>query len=139
MNAPDSAKSDIPGLATIPSTHGFAETVQKIESLLSAKNIHLFAKIDHAAGAHQVGLTLRPTIVLLFGNPQAGTPLMQSRQTIGIDLPLKILIWEDETGKTWLSYNRPAYLAQRHAILDRDTPVGALTTNVEALARAAAS
>ncbi len=78
--------------------------------MLSAKNIRLFAKIDHAAGAHQLGLTLRPTIVLLFGNPQAGTPLMQSRQTIGIDLPLKILVWEDESGKTQVSYNQPAYL-----------------------------
>jgi uncharacterized protein (DUF302 family) len=139
MTSTDSANANIPGLSTIPSTHGFAETVQKIESLLSAKNIHLFAKIDHAAGAREVGLSLRPTVVLLFGNPQAGTPLMQSRQTIGIDLPLKILVWEDESGKAWLSYNHPAYLAQRHGILDRDTAVGALTMNVEALARAAAS
>jgi uncharacterized protein (DUF302 family) len=139
MTTPDYAVSEISGLVTIPSARGFAATVQEIEALLTAKNIRLFAKIDHAAGAHQVGLTLRPTIVLLFGNPQAGTPLMQSRQTIGIDLPLKILVWEDESGKTQVSYNQPAYLARRHGILDHDPAVGALATNLEALARAAAS
>ncbi len=139
MSSPDHTDLSVPGLATITSAHGFEQTVEKLESLLSAKNIHLFAKIDHGAGAQRAGLMLRPTVVLLFGNPQAGTPLMQSRQSIGIDLPLKILVWEEESGKTQVSFNQPAYLAQRHQILDRDSAVTALTANLEALVRAATS
>jgi uncharacterized protein (DUF302 family) len=139
MASSDSTRPDIAGLSTLSSPHGFAPTLEKLESLLKAKNIHLFAKIDHSALAASAGLSLRPTIVLIFGNPQAGTPLMQSRQTIGIDLPLKILVWEDEDGKAQVSYNQLPFLAQRHGIRDRDPVVAALDGNLEGLARAAAS
>ena len=83
------------GLVTLPSAHPAAETVERLKTLLAKKGIQLFAHIDHAAEAKKVGLRLRPTQVLIFGNPQAGTPLMQSQQTTGIDLPLKALVWED--------------------------------------------
>jgi uncharacterized protein (DUF302 family) len=76
----------------------------------------VMARIDHAGAAAQAGLPLRPTEVIVFGNPKAGTPLMQSEQTLGIDLPLKILVWQDEAGKTWLGYNDPAWLAERHGV-----------------------
>jgi uncharacterized protein (DUF302 family) len=125
------------GLETVPASRGVTETASRFEAALKEKGIHLFARIDHAAGANAVGLPLRPTVVLLFGNPLAGTPLMQSNQTIGIDLPLKVLIWEDEAGKTWLTYNRPDYLAHRHGITDRDDTVRAMTAGLAVLARAA--
>src|SRR5438067_1199756 len=117
MNPADHADAD---LVTLPSARGAAETVERLKTLLTQKGIQVFADIDHAAGAQQVGLTLRPTRVLIFGNPQAGTPLMQSQQTIGLDLPLRALVWEDEAGQVWLTYHRPESLAQRHHILDRD-------------------
>jgi uncharacterized protein (DUF302 family) len=129
---------EVPGLVTLPSAYGVEETLRRLEALLAERGVHVFARVDHAAGAAKVGLPLRPTQVLLFGNPAAGTPLMQSRQTVGIDLPLKALAWEDEAGRTWLSYNRPDYLAQRHGIHDRGPAVQAMTAGLEALARAAA-
>ena len=84
-----------------------------------------------------MGLPLRPTRLVIFGNPQAGTPLMQSRQTLGLDLPLRVLVWEDEAGKVWLTYHRPEYLAQRHQVLDHHEAVNALGAGLAALARAA--
>jgi uncharacterized protein (DUF302 family) len=81
---------------------------------VTSKGITVFARIDHAAGARTVGLALRPTELLIFGHPKAGTPLMQTHQTIGIDLPLKVLAWEDAAGKVWLSYDEPGWLAARH-------------------------
>jgi uncharacterized protein (DUF302 family) len=125
------------GLATLRSAHGAEETARRLEAALTAKGIHVFARIDHAAGAREAGLSLRPTVVLLFGNPRAGTPLMQSNQTVGIDLPLKALVWEDEAGRCWLTYNRPDYLAARHGIADRAEAVTAMGAGLEALARAA--
>jgi len=125
------------GLITVASTHDAAETGQRLEKTLAQKGVNLFAKIDHSAAARQVGMTLRPTLLFIFGNPQAGTPLMQSKQTIGIDLPLKVLVWEDEAGKTWLTYNQPAFLANRHQIHDREETVRALQGGLEALVRAA--
>ncbi|MGA2256781.1 MAG: DUF302 domain-containing protein, partial [Thermoguttaceae bacterium] len=107
-------------LMTLPSAHGATETVERLKSLLSQKKIQVFAEVDHAEGAQKVGLSLRPTHLLIFGNPQAGTPLMQSQQTIGLDLPLRVLVWEDEAGKVWLTYHRPEFLAQRHQIYDHD-------------------
>jgi uncharacterized protein (DUF302 family) len=97
----------------------------------------VFAHVDHAAGAQKVGMSLRPTQVLIFGNPQAGTPLMQSRQTIGLDLPLRVLVWEDAAGKVWLTYRRVEFLAQHHHITDRDEAVKALDAGLSGLARAA--
>jgi uncharacterized protein (DUF302 family) len=126
-----------PGLVTVGSAHSAADTVRRLEAALGQKGAHLFARIDHAEGARQAGLALRPTVVLLFGNPQVGTPLMQANQTAGLDLPLKALVWEDGAGKVWLTYNDPAYLARRHGIGDQEATVRAMTAGLQALARAA--
>jgi uncharacterized protein (DUF302 family) len=134
MTASDPADVE---LVTLASAHGAGETVERLKAVLAQKRIHLFAHIDHAAGARTVGLSLRPTQVLIFGNPQAGTPLMQSQQTIGLDLPLRVLVWEDETGKVWLTYRRPQFLAQRHHVTGQDEAVKALDAGLAALARAA--
>ena len=102
--------------------------MDRLEAEVGARGIRVFARIDHAAGAVEAGLTLRPTELLIFGNPRAGTPLMQSVQTIGIDLPLKVLVWQDVSGKTWLSYNEPSWLAKRHgAGPETDKAVGAMS------------
>ncbi len=106
------------GLITLPSAHDVTETIDQFEAAAKARGLTIFARIDHAAGAKAAGLELRPTTLLIFGNAKAGTPLMQSRQTIGIDLPLKVLAWEDAAGKVWLSYNDPAWLAARHRLAD---------------------
>src|SRR5260370_23678595 len=98
----------------------------------------VFARIDHAAGAAAVGLSLRPTELLIFGNAKSGTPLMQSMQTIGIDLPLKALVWQDASGSTWLSYNDPSWLAKRHGLgHEVDATVGAIAAVLDAMARTA--
>ena len=104
------------GLPTIQSKFGPEETMNRLEAELKAHGMTVFRRIDHAAMAKEAGLTLRPTELILFGNPRGGTPLMQANQTIGIDLPLKALVWQDAAGKTWLSYNEPAWLARRHEI-----------------------
>jgi uncharacterized protein (DUF302 family) len=136
MNSSDSSEADP---VTLPSGYGVVATVERLKSLLAQKNIQVFADIDHAAGAKSVGQSLRPTRLLIFGNPQAGTPLMQSRQTIGLDLPLRALVWEDAAGKVWLTYHRPEFLAQQHHIQDRAEAVKALDAGLAALARAATS
>ena len=104
------------GLVTIASNHTVKATIDRIEAGLAAKGIAVFARIDHAAGAASVDLPLRPTELLIFGNPKGGTPLMQSSQTIGIDLPLKFLAWQDAGGQVRLSYNDMKWLAQRHRL-----------------------
>jgi len=104
------------GLITLPSNYGPKETMDRLEAEIRARGIVVFARVDHSAGAAQVGLSSRPTEVLIFGNAKAGTPLMQAEQTIGIDLPLKALVWQDANGKVWLSYNEPSGLAQRHGL-----------------------
>jgi uncharacterized protein (DUF302 family) len=106
----------VDGLITIQSSHDPDETMTKFESALTAKGMSVFAKVDHAAGAASVGMELRPTLLIMFGNPKGGTPLMQVAQTSGIDLPLKALIWQDASGATWLSYNDPAWIATRHGL-----------------------
>jgi uncharacterized protein (DUF302 family) len=102
------------GLITLPSTLGGKETMDRLAAEVKAKGLTVFARIDHAAGAKEVGMLLRPTELLIFGNARGGTPLMQTNQAIGIDLPLKALVWEDAGGKVWLSYNEPSWLARRH-------------------------
>jgi uncharacterized protein (DUF302 family) len=102
------------GLIEVKSALGPKETMDKLEAVVKAKNLNVFARIDHAAGAMKVGKTLRPTELLIFGNPQGGTPLMECAQSAGIDLPLKALVWVDANGQTMLGYNDPAYLAKRH-------------------------
>jgi len=115
------------------------ETLDRLEADLRAKGITVFARIDHAAGAASVAMALRPTELLIFGNPKAGTPLMQSNQTIGIDLPLKVLVWQDAGGKVWLTYNDPDWLAQRHRLgPGTDASVTALASVLANLAKAAA-
>jgi uncharacterized protein (DUF302 family) len=112
------------GLITVASSHGPKETV--------------FARIDHAAGAAEAGMSLRPSELLIVGNAKAGTPLMQATPTIGIDLPLKVLLWQDADGATWLSYNDPRWLAQRHGTGDGlEATVNAMAAALDAVARAA--
>ena len=102
------------GLVTHASNHPVAETMQRLESLLNEHGIKIFARIDHSGEAEQVGLTMLPTKLLIFGNPKGGTPLMEAAPTVAIDLPLKTLLWEDAEGRSWLTYNDPAYLQARH-------------------------
>jgi len=111
------------GLVTVESTYKASDTLARLQSALQAVNMTIFATFDHAEAAKTVGLELRPTTVLAFGNPAAGTKLMQSNQAAGIDLPLKILVWEDESGKAKLSYNDPAWLAERHSLGQETAPV----------------
>ena len=126
------------GLVTLPSSHGPNETMDQLEAEVKAKGMTVFARIDHAAGAAQVGLELRPTELLIFGNAKGGTPLMQAKQTIGIDLPLKALVWQDASGSTWLSYNDPRWLAERHGLgREVEAMVSAMTAALDAVARAA--
>jgi uncharacterized protein (DUF302 family) len=128
------------GLITMPSSYGPKNTMDRLEAEVKAKGMTVFARIDHAAGAKEAGLPLRPTELLIFGNAKAGTPLMQSAQTIGIDLPLKALVWQDASGKTWLSYNDPAWLAKRHGLgHEAEAPVNGMAAALAAVARAASA
>jgi uncharacterized protein (DUF302 family) len=123
------------GLITIPSGFGPKQTMDRLEADIKAKGMTIFARIDHAAGAAQVGLPLRPTELLIFGAAKGGTPLMQANQAIGVDLPLKALIYEDAAGKTWLSYNDPRWLAERHGLGATVAPaVEAMTAALKAVA-----
>ncbi len=106
----------IEGLTTIRSAFGPEETASRLEQLLEAKGNAVLARIDHAAAAAKAGLALGPTLLLIFGNPRVGTALMQACQTAGIDLPMKALIWQDGAGRTWLSYNEPGWIAERHGV-----------------------
>ena len=112
------------GIIDLPSSRPVAETVDRLESLLKAKGIKIFARIDQAAEARAAGLAMKPTVLLVFGDPKAGTPLMNRNPSIAMDLPLKALVWESADGKVWLSYNSPEFLQQRHG-LDAP-PFGAL-------------
>jgi uncharacterized protein (DUF302 family) len=104
------------GLTTIPSSYGPEETMNRFEAEVRGRGMTVFAHIDHAAGADAAGMLLRPTELLVFGSAASGTPLMQAVQAIGIDLPLKVLVWQDENGDTWLSYNDPSWFARRHRL-----------------------
>ena len=104
------------GMISVKSAHTVAVTADRLEKILGSKGMTVFKRIDHAAGAKKVGKTLRPTELVVFGNPKVGTPLMLCSQSVAIDLPQKALIWQDEAGQVWLSYNDPQYLALRHNI-----------------------
>ena len=104
------------GLVNVKSAHSVNDTADRLEKALTNKGMTVFIRIDHAAGAKKVGLALPPTELVIFGNPKVGTPLMQCSRSVAIDLPQKALIWEDDQGQVWLTYNDPAYLAKRHAI-----------------------
>jgi uncharacterized protein (DUF302 family) len=102
------------GIIDKPSNHSVDETVEKLKGILQSKGVTLFAMVDHSGEAAKVGMKMRPTKLLIFGSPKAGTPLMLAAPRSAIDLPLKILVWEEAEGKVWVSYNSPAYLQQRH-------------------------
>ncbi len=104
------------GIISVPSNHSVDETIDRVKNILQSKGITLFAFIDHSGEAEKVGMKMRPTKLLIFGSPKAGTPLMLAAPSIAIDLPLKILVWEDAGGNVWLSYNSPEYLAERHGL-----------------------
>ena len=104
------------GIVSKPSPYTVPETIARLESVLKTKGVMVFAKIDHSAEADKVGLKMRPAQLLIFGNPKAGTPLMNAAPLAAIDLPLKALAWEDAQGKVWLSYNSPAYIKERHKL-----------------------
>jgi uncharacterized protein (DUF302 family) len=106
------------GLIEVKSAFPAKETMNRYEETAKQRGLNIFARIDHAGGASKIGKTLRPTELLIFGNPQGGTPFMECAQTVGIDLPLKVLVWEDAQGQVWLGYNDPAYLARRHGAPD---------------------
>ena len=104
------------GIINKPSNHSVDQTVEKLKGILQAKGVTLFALVDHSGEAEKAGMKMRPTKLLIFGSPKAGTPVMLAAPSIAIDLPLKILIWEDGQGKVWVSYNNPAYLQERHSV-----------------------
>jgi len=118
------------GILDLPSPHSVPETLARLESLLKEKGVTVFARIDHSGEAARVGLSMRPTQLLIFGSPKGGTPVMVAAPSAALDLPLKALAWEDEHGKVWLSSNTPEYLQQRHvippALLTNLAGVGAL-------------
>jgi uncharacterized protein (DUF302 family) len=122
------------GIIDARSQHSVEQTVEKLTALLHAKGVRLFALVDHSGEAAKIGMTMRPTKLLIFGNPKAGTPLMLAAPSVAIDLPLKILVWEDAQGRVWLSYSSPAYLEHRHGVPPALLPNIAV---VETLARAA--
>ena len=115
------------------------ETTNRLETELKARGLTIFARVDHAAGAVSVGMALRPTELIIFGNARGGTPLMEAAQTIGIDLPLKVLVWQDGAGDTWLSYNDPGWLAKRHGVGEPAPAIHAMTTMLNTIATAAAT
>ena len=111
--------------------------MDRLAAAVTARGISIMARIDHAAAAAAIGMELRPTEVLIFGNPRAGTPLMQAAQTVGIDLPLRALVWQDEGGTTWLAYNDPQWLAHRHGVDAVDRTLHAMADVLAAVAREA--
>lgn len=123
------------GLVTTKSSLSPVETMERLEKAIGEKGIRVFARIDHSGGAAAVGMPLRFTQLLIFGTPKAGTPLMQSRQTIGIDLPLKFLVWQDERGDVWVSYQDPGHVAEAHGVLDRADTVAALSAALDGLVK----
>jgi uncharacterized protein (DUF302 family) len=129
----------IEGLTSIQSSFGPKSTMDRLDAEIRAKGLNVFARIDHAAGAAEVGLTLAPTVLIIFGNARGGTPLMQSAQTVGIDLPLKILVWQDSADKTWLSYNEASWLARRHNVTGAEPVVNSLDALLTAIVKKAAN
>jgi uncharacterized protein (DUF302 family) len=130
-------RDSVNGLITIASALGPKETVDRLVNEIVSKGLTVFARVDHAAGATKLGLSLRPTEVILFGNARGGTPLMQAAQTAGIDLPLKVLVWQDAANETWVSYNEPSWISQRHHLEISAEIIDKLTTVVRSIAQAA--
>jgi uncharacterized protein (DUF302 family) len=132
-----SAASADNGLISVKSSFSVTTTADRLEQSLTAKGMTIFARIDHSEGASMVGENLRPTELVIFGNPKVGTPLIQCGQSVAIDLPQKSLIWEDDQGQVWLSYNDPGYLARRHNIMNCDEVLNKITNALGNFARAA--
>jgi uncharacterized protein (DUF302 family) len=129
----------VDGLTTLKSGFGPKETMDRLDAAVRSKGMTVFARIDHAAGAAEAGLALRPTEVLIFGAAKAGTPLMATTPTIAIDLPLKALVYQDENGVTWLAYNQPSWLQHRHGIgAALDATVAAMNEGLDRLSKIAA-
>jgi uncharacterized protein (DUF302 family) len=129
----------IEGLTSIRSSFGPKETMDRLEAEIRAQRMTVFARIDHAGGAALVGLKLAPTELIIFGNARGGTPLMQPVRTVGIDLPLKALVWEDAAGKTWLAYNEPSWIARRHNVRNAEQLVSKMGAALSAMATKAAT
>jgi uncharacterized protein (DUF302 family) len=125
------------GLVSKQSAFGASETLDRLEAVLEKKGITVFARVSHTAGAEGAGIALRPTELLIFGNPKLGSHFFTSRQTAGIDLPMKALAWEDADGQVWLTYNDPQYIADRHGIADREEIVRKMTGALDKMTDAA--
>ena len=113
-----SVASAADGVIEMESAHSVSETADRLVQQIEQRGLRVFSRIDHSAGAASIGAELRPTQLLIFGNPQGGTPFMQCAQTVGIDLPLKALVWEDASSRVWVGYNDPAFIAARHGVVD---------------------
>ena len=124
------------GLLVLKSPHSAKDTMNRVEDLIKQRGLNVFARIDHAAGAAKVGKTLRPTEVIIFGNPQGGTPFIECAQTVGIDLPLKALVWEDASSQVWLGYNDPGFMGERHGV-PQCAVIGTLRKALAGIAEAA--
>lgn len=128
------------GMIRFPSVFGPAETMDRLEAEVRGRGMTVFARIDHAGGAEKAGLALRPTQVLVFGNAKGGTPLMQARQEVALDLPLKVLVYQDDDGKVWLAYNDPRWLARRYGLPDGVAPnIAGLAGGLDAITKATVS
>jgi uncharacterized protein (DUF302 family) len=123
------------GLVVLACPRPPKEAMDMLAASVARHGMTVFARIDHAAAAKEAGMTLAPTEVLIFGNPKGGTPLMQAAQTLGIDLPLKALVWQDEAGKTWIGYNDPKWLARRHGVAGHEAILDAMTSALAAAAK----
>ena len=124
------------GIVDTPSNHSVDQTVERLKKILEANGVTLFALVDHSGEAEKAGMKMRPTKLLIFGSPKAGTPIMLAAPSIAIDLPLKILIWEDKNGKVWVSYNSPDYLKERHSLPQKLLPNLAVVETLAAKASA---
>ena len=129
--------TNVNGIIKIKSTHSVAETINKLEAVLTKKGMTIFKRVNHTAGAEKAGLQLRPTELLIFGNPKVGTPLMLCSQTAALDLPQKALAYEDKNGQVWLAYNDPVYMAKRHNTKDCDAAVQKVTNALAKFTRIA--
>lgn len=125
------------GMIDVQSAHSVKQTAKRLEKALKSKGLKIFHRQDHAKGAKKIGAELRPTLLIVFGNPKAGTVLMQCQQSIAIDLPQKALIWEDAAGKVWLSYNDPKYLQSRHQMQGCEKPIENISKALANFANAA--
>ena len=125
------------GLISVKSAHDVKTTADRLETMLKQKGMNVFSRINHAQGAQKIGKELRPTELVIFGNPKVGTPLMQCAQSVGIDLPQKALIWQDAQGQVWLSYNDPNYLVERHNITGCDAVIKKVGKALDNFAKAA--